>query len=90
VLEVQNEFSIKLDELREAFTATLRNLFGGPAEIVPVETIAAQAAPPQPAAAPAKAAPQDATGSPAAEVVEVPGGPITPEPEQSDEPESKD
>ncbi|MEU4216660.1 phosphoribosylformylglycinamidine synthase subunit PurL [Actinoplanes sp. NPDC026623] len=115
VLEVQNEFSIGLDELRGAFTATLRNLFGSPAE-----TADAPAAPAvKPAAvagdATAKAAesagpsvtleisepatevaaPQEADG-PVAEVVEVPGGPITPEPEaetakpeQPGDPESK-
>jgi phosphoribosylformylglycinamidine synthase len=33
VLEVQGEFSIPLDELRVAYTATLRDLFGGPAEL---------------------------------------------------------
>ncbi|MFC6609925.1 phosphoribosylformylglycinamidine synthase subunit PurL [Amorphoplanes digitatis] len=114
VLEVQNEFSIGLDELREAFTATLRNLFGGPAE-----TIAAPAAPSQPTASAQSAAPvaevggqsvtleigepataqpepaasaaaQEAGGSATAGAGEVPGGPITPEPGQSDEPESKD
>jgi phosphoribosylformylglycinamidine synthase len=35
VLDVQGQFTIGLDELREAHTATLRNLFGGPAELNP-------------------------------------------------------
>ncbi|HET6529563.1 MAG TPA: phosphoribosylformylglycinamidine synthase subunit PurL [Actinoplanes sp.] len=33
VLEVRGQFSIPLDELRAAYTATLRDLFGGPAEL---------------------------------------------------------
>jgi phosphoribosylformylglycinamidine synthase len=32
VLDIHNEFTIGLDELRTTFTATMRNLFGGPAE----------------------------------------------------------
>jgi phosphoribosylformylglycinamidine synthase len=32
VLDIHNQFTIGLDELRAAFTATMRNLFGGPAE----------------------------------------------------------
>jgi phosphoribosylformylglycinamidine synthase len=33
VLEVLNQFTIPLDELRSAFTATMRQLFGGPGEL---------------------------------------------------------
>ncbi|MDI6102849.1 phosphoribosylformylglycinamidine synthase subunit PurL [Actinoplanes sp. NEAU-A12] len=33
-LQVEGQFTIPLDELREAWTATLRNLFGGAAELV--------------------------------------------------------
>jgi phosphoribosylformylglycinamidine synthase len=33
VLEVLNQFTIPLDELRAAFTGTLRQLFGGPGEL---------------------------------------------------------
>ena len=33
VLEVLNQFTIPLDELRAAFTGTLRRLFGGPGEL---------------------------------------------------------
>jgi len=32
VLDIHHEFTIELDELRAAYTATMRNLFGGPAE----------------------------------------------------------
>jgi phosphoribosylformylglycinamidine synthase len=32
VLDIHNQFTIGLDEVRAAFTATMRNLFGGPAE----------------------------------------------------------
>jgi phosphoribosylformylglycinamidine synthase len=32
VLDIHNEFTIGLDELRAAYTATMRNLFGAPAE----------------------------------------------------------
>lgn len=32
VLEVDNQFAIPLDELRTAYTSTMRELFGGPAE----------------------------------------------------------
>ncbi|MEU7903680.1 phosphoribosylformylglycinamidine synthase subunit PurL [Actinoplanes sp. NPDC049118] len=59
VLEVQNEFSIGLDELREAFTATLRNLFGGPAET----TVVPPAAPVQPAVEAGGAAAKVAEGA---------------------------
>ncbi|GAA2496452.1 phosphoribosylformylglycinamidine synthase subunit PurL [Winogradskya humida] len=33
VLEIHNQFSLGLDELREAFSSTMRNLFGSPAEV---------------------------------------------------------
>ena len=33
MLEVRGQFAIPLDELREAYTSTLRDLFGGPAEL---------------------------------------------------------
>ncbi|AGL13644.1 phosphoribosylformylglycinamidine synthase subunit PurL [Actinoplanes sp. N902-109] len=33
VLDIQGQFTLGLDELREAFTATMRNLFGGSAEV---------------------------------------------------------
>ncbi|ROP30983.1 phosphoribosylformylglycinamidine synthase subunit PurL [Couchioplanes caeruleus] len=36
VLEIKHQFTIGLDELREAFTSTMRNLFGGPAELGPL------------------------------------------------------
>ncbi|RSM56448.1 phosphoribosylformylglycinamidine synthase subunit PurL [Actinoplanes sp. ATCC 53533] len=57
VLDIHNEFTIGLDELRESFTATMRNLFGGPAEgiIRPAAAAAAVAEPGQPAAEPVQA-----------------------------------
>jgi phosphoribosylformylglycinamidine synthase len=33
VLDIRDQFSIELDELRAAYTATMRELFGGPAEL---------------------------------------------------------
>ncbi len=33
VLDIRGQFSIALDELRAAYTATMRDLFGGPAEL---------------------------------------------------------
>jgi phosphoribosylformylglycinamidine synthase len=33
VLDIRDQFAIELDELRAAHTATMRNLFGGPAEL---------------------------------------------------------
>ena len=33
VLQIHNQFEIPLDELRAAFTATMRDLFGGPGEL---------------------------------------------------------
>jgi len=44
-LEIHNEFSIGLDELREAFSSTMRNLFGGPAEGIARPAVGAAPAP---------------------------------------------
>jgi phosphoribosylformylglycinamidine synthase len=52
ILDVHNEFTIGLDELRTAFTSTMRNLFGGPAEGVTrlAAVVAAEPAKPDDAA----------------------------------------
>lgn len=78
VLEIQDQFAVGLEELREAFTSTMRNLFGGPAELGPRPAAVSPVA--EPAAASSLVTPpatessaaQPATDSSAAEP-EVPG-----------------
>ncbi|WP_306211577.1 phosphoribosylformylglycinamidine synthase subunit PurL [Actinoplanes sp. RD1] len=77
VLDIEDQFSIGLDELRTAFTGTMRRLFGGPAELgaesATVASVSAISATADPGftstslAAPAEAAP--AEGAPSAEAV---------------------
>jgi phosphoribosylformylglycinamidine synthase len=48
VLELHNQFAISLDELRSAYEATMRNLFGGPAELTSRHGDPEKAAHPEP------------------------------------------
>jgi phosphoribosylformylglycinamidine synthase len=47
VLEIQNQFEIGLDELRAAYTSTMRDLFGGPGELAARHGAPEQAAHPE-------------------------------------------
>jgi phosphoribosylformylglycinamidine synthase len=73
VLDVHGQFTITLDELREAFTSTMRNLFGGaaegprPAAVSPVAEPAVSTSPggntPVPPPVPASRAPEVSGGA---------------------------
>jgi phosphoribosylformylglycinamidine synthase subunit PurL len=63
-LEVEGQFTLALDELREAFTGTMRALFGGPAELGTAAESAPATAPasePTTAGAPVAAAVESST-----------------------------
>ncbi|WP_307798632.1 phosphoribosylformylglycinamidine synthase subunit PurL [Actinoplanes flavus] len=72
VLQVEGQFSIPLDELREVWSSTLRNLFGGTAELVNRHADA-DAEPAEETEAPAPVRSVTLELSP-----QVPGGPINP------------
>jgi phosphoribosylformylglycinamidine synthase len=71
VLQIHNQFEIPLDELRTAFTSTMRELFGGPGEL------ANRHGDPEHAAHPDDAESPVARSEPAA-VVDVPDAPAAP------------
>ncbi|GGN26079.1 phosphoribosylformylglycinamidine synthase [Actinoplanes campanulatus] len=72
-LQVEGQFSIPLDELREVWSSTLRNLFGGTAELINRHADTEPAEQPEQVEAPAPVRSVTLELSP-----QVPGGPINP------------
>ncbi|WP_239140594.1 phosphoribosylformylglycinamidine synthase subunit PurL [Actinoplanes campanulatus] len=72
-LQVEGQFSIPLDELREVWSSTLRNLFGGTAELINRHADTEPAEQPEQSEAPAPVRSVTLELSP-----QVPGGPINP------------